>query len=146
MLQGKPVAVMTKNPFFLGKWAIKTPNGKLLAQTKCIPGMAKIGLLGCVPDRSSPAPLAMFPTYELNKIEFSMLNKPGTYMPESRFPFAMAQYGPNVLSALQAFTQDFSFIVCVAPGADAGLALCCMAIFDDLAEWNATAGFAGMMS
>ena len=136
---------MTKNPFFIGKWSVSAPNGKQLFQTRCVDGLAKYGLLGCVPDRSNKAKLAMFPCYELNRIEFSSLETPGIIKPETRFPFAMAQYGPNVASALQVFSKDFSFVVTVAPGADIALALCCMAIYDDLAEWNAAAGFAGMV-
>jgi hypothetical protein len=137
---------MSKNPFFLGKWAISTPDGQILMQTKCTSGMVKFGLVGCVPNRDHPQSLTMFPCYELNKIEFSKLLTPGNDISvDNRCPFAVAQYGPNVASALQAFTNDFTFILCIAPGADIVLALCCLATYDDLAEWNATAGFAGMV-
>jgi hypothetical protein len=137
---------MSKNPFFIGKWAVSTPDGKVLFKTRCTSGMVKFGLVGCVPNRDYPQSLVMFPCYELNKMEFSKLLSPGDNINvENRCPFAMAQYGPNVVTALQAFTNDFSFLLCVAPGADIILALCCMAMYDDLAEWNATAGFAGMV-
>lgn len=136
---------MSKNPFFLGKWSIKTADGTQVAQTKCVSGIAKFGLVGCIPNRTHKPTLAMFPCYELNKIEFSTLQKPGVIKPDNRFPFAIAQYGSNVTSAFQAFSHDFSFALCVAPGADAALALCCMAMYDDLAEWNAAAGFTGMI-
>ena len=141
---GRTVGIVTKNPLFLGKWAIESPTGRLLAQTQCISGMAKIGLTLHIPTREKKATVTMLPSYELNKIEFAVLENPGVITPKNRTPFAMAQYGPNVVSALQALTKDFTFIVVVAPGADVALALCCMVVFDDLAAWNAVGGFAGM--
>jgi len=132
---------MSKNPIFLGKWAVKDPTGRIVLQTKCIPGLAKYGILGCVPDRSSPASLAAVPAFDLSMIELSQMQKPNKITPENRFPFCAVQYGPDTMLAVQTLFRDSSFILRVAPGGDVVLALCMLCTYLDLSEWNTMRAF-----